>query len=91
MGAIVPKVEFFPMPRVLNVADILTRPHKGSPLDLPYIHNCELDTTAATPFNDISNELDDLPEINKKQVHTNVTCLESDKLNTVPAGEVNIE
>ena len=58
VGAIVPKVEFFHIPGTLNAADILSKPHKGSPLDLPYVHNCELDTTAATPYNDISSNLD---------------------------------
>ena len=47
--------------------------------------------TSAAPYNDITGKLDDLPEINKKQVHTNVACLDSGKLNNVPAGEVNIE
>ena len=79
-------MEFFHIPGVLNAADILTRPHKGSPKDLPYIHKCELDTSSATPYNDISGELHDLPEINKKQVHTNVACLDSGKLNNEPAG-----
>ena len=39
----------------------------------------------------MSGELHDLPEINKKQVYENVSCLDSGKLNNEPAGEVNIE
>ena len=70
VGAIVPKVQFYHISGTLNPADILTRTHKGSPLDLPYIHNCDLDVTAATPYNDKGN-LDNLPEVNRKQIHTN--------------------
>ena len=91
VGAIVPRVEFFHIPVALNAADILTRPYKGSPRDLPYIHNCELDTSSATPYNESRTELHELPELNRKQVHTNVSCLDSGKLNNDPAGEVNIE
>ena len=91
VGAIVPQVEFFHIPGALNAADILTRPYKGSPRDLPYIHNCEIDTNSATPYNESRTELHELPELNRKQVHTNVSCLDSGKLNNDPAGEVNIE
>ena len=91
VGAIVPRLKFFHIPGTLNAADILTRPYKGAPRDLPYIHNCEIDTNSATPYNESRTELHELPELNRKQVHTNVSCLDSGKLNNDPAGEVNIE
>ena len=68
-----------------------TKTYKGAPADLPYIHNCEIDTNSATPYNEITTELHDLPELNRKQVHSNVSCLDAGKLNNNPAGEINIE
>ena len=55
----------------------------GASRDLPYIHNCEIDTNSATPYNESRTELHDLPELNRKQVHSNVSSLD--------AGEINIE
>ena len=84
VGAIVPRVEFFHIPGTLNAADIPTRPDKGAPADLPYIRNCEIYTNGATPYNESTTELHDLPELN-------VPCLDSSKLNNNPCGEINIE
>ena len=83
-----PRVEFFHIPGTLNAADILTRPYKGVPADLPYIRNCEIDTNSATPYNESRTELHDLPELNRKQVHSNVSCLDAGKLNNNPAEEM---
>lgn len=58
-------------------------------MDLPYIHNCHLDTTAATPYNDKGN-LDNIPEVYRKQIYTNTAHLDLAKLDTVQAGEVDL-
>ena len=50
-----------------------------------------MDTNSATPYNKTTTELHDLPELNRKQVHSNVSCIDSSELNNNPSGEINIE
>ena len=49
ISSITPTVLFYHVSSIQNAADILTRPHKGPPSDLPYVGDCVLDTSSASP------------------------------------------
>ena len=66
--SIKPKIEFYHIPSALNRADILTRVHHGDPCDLPYIGDCDVDTSKAVLYGKDNASINDLPEVDKKQV-----------------------
>ena len=87
ISSITPTVLFYHIPGSLNAADILTRPYKGPPSDLPYVGDCVLDTSSATLCSEGRTQLEELPELNRKQVYTNVSTLNIEE----HVGEVKLD
>ena len=63
----------------------MTRPHKGFPSDLPYVGDCVLDTSSATLWSEGRTQLEELPELNRKQIYMNISTLNIEE----HVGEVN--
>ena len=67
-------VSFYHIPSQENIADILTRVYHGDPKDLPYIGDCNVDTTQAVLYTQETTNvqsLKTLPEVNTKQIVSN--------------------
>ena len=65
------EVSFFHIPSGENKADILTRNHSGEPVDLPYVKDCQVDTTQAVLYSQDVTDVHSLPEVNTKQITSN--------------------